>query len=282
MVIARLSGGLGNQMFQYALGRHIAFRRDEALLLETSQLRGRPNATPRSYGLDMFNIAATILNPNDLQRVSGVMVTIFQQRDGFHPEALAVQTATDVVLHGFWTSERYFSEIASLIRSDFSFRSDASMHEDGQLAVQIHGSNAVCVHVRRGDYVSTPSHFMGFVGVEYYQRAIDLAAARISNPHFFIFSDDQDWCMANLTVDHTHTFVRHDRPAENATEEDFRLMRMCRHFIIANSTFSWWAAWLSADPCRLVIAPSNWYAQTTLGSYKLDASDLLPSGWIRA
>jgi Glycosyl transferase family 11 len=189
MVIARLSGGLGNQMFQYALGRHIAFRRDEALLLETSQLRGRPNATPRSYGLDMFNIAATILNPNDLQRVSGVMVTIFQQRDGFHPEALAVQTATDVVLHGFWTSERYFSEIASLIRSDFSFRSDASMHEDGQLAVQIHGSNAVCVHVRRGDYVSTPSHFMGFVGVEYYQRAIDLAAARISNPHFFIFSE---------------------------------------------------------------------------------------------
>jgi hypothetical protein len=281
MVISRLRGGLGNQMFQYAFGRHVALKRGDRLVLETSQLAGRSRATPRAYGLGMFDVTASLASPDDWRAASGVIVTIAQQRDGFHPDALAVCTEADVIIQGFWTSERYFIDIASVIRTELAFTRKTYQYTNERLAHEIPRVNAVCVHVRRGDYVSTPTHFMGFVGVEYYHRAIDLVAARVSHPTFFIFSDDIEWCNTHLTIDQPHAFVRHSRPAEDATEEDFRLMRACRHFIVGNSTFSWWAAWLSAGAEAVIVAPSKWYAQTALGAYQLDATQVVPEHWLR-
>ena len=208
-------------------------------------------------------------------------VTISQQRDGFHPEALAVSTSSDLILRGFWTSEKYFRDIAPIIRSDFSFKQKRFRYENERLAHDIPNVNAICVHVRRGDYVSTPNHFMGFVGLPYYQRAIEFVAARVHDPYFCIVSDEIEWCVEHLRIDHAHTFVQRKQSAESATEEDFRLMRACRHFIIANSTFSWWAAWLSATVDTVVVVPSNWYAQKAVGTYKLDATHLVPPHWIR-
>src|SRR5262249_2860600 len=97
------------------------------------------------------------------------------------------------------------------------------------------------------------------VEIDYYKRSVEFIVASVRDAHFYFFSDDIDWCIENLLIDHPHTFVRRSQPVARYTAEDFRLMTMCRHFIIANSTFSWWAAWLGASDDKIVLAPRNWY-----------------------
>jgi hypothetical protein len=186
---------------------------------------------------------------------------------------LALPTRPALALYGLWQSEEYFRDVGDVLRADLQPRPGPFP----ELERQMRQTESVAVHIRRGDYLTAVGRQFGFVGLDYYQRAIADLRADLASPHFYVFSDDIDWVACHLRVDAPHTLVRPDGGSEPADHEDFRLMRACRHFIVANSTFSWWAAWLADGPGKIVIAPRRWYRDDPEGHL---TRDLLPSGWM--
>jgi len=145
-----------------------------------------------------------------------------------------------------------------------------------QTAERISAVNAVCVHIRRGDYVSNPTtnQFHGNCSLEYYRPAMGIMALKVEDPNYFIFSDDPEWASDSLKGASSMTTVDHNKADRNY--EDLRLMSLCKHHIIANSTFSWWGAWLCKYTGKIVIAPRRWFRDELLNT-----SDLIPTGWKR-
>jgi len=178
-------------------------------------------------------------------------------------------------LDGYWQSEKYFSDVADTIRREFTIRDqlDAGTRE---LLDRIGTAESVSVHVRRGDYVSHPraSRARSVCTPGYYLRCVAHIAERVGHPHLFVFSDDPDWVAANLRFEHPTTLVS-TVPAR-PDYGDLRLMSACRHHIIANSSFSWWAAWLNPHRDKLVLAPRRW-----MNDPRVDDRDVVPSGWTR-
>lgn len=296
MIIVKLKGGLGNQMFQYALGRCLAEKNKDKLFFDITQLLDR---TPRDivfrdYNLDIFNINPqfTFLSKvarllpvplvwfgasyfvSKIKNIIGIQNYIKENINIFNRSILDLKG--DVYLDGYWQSEKYFKEIEDIIRKDFTFEKKLSKKAQ-DLAEKIDSSNSVCLNVRRGEFVSSPSasKLHGFVGVEYYNKGIDVIISKIENPHFFIFSDDIEWCMDNLKLKYPHTFVSHDYLGEKYGEY-LHLMTLCKNFLVSNSTFSWWAAWLSRYQSKIVIAPKKWFKDSSINS-----EDLIPQSWIR-
>lgn len=280
MVLVSLRGGLGNQMFQYALGRSLALRRRQHLYLLTHRLG--PGEGTRPYRLHIFNIVAQVGIPSDVLHTMHVLWTV-QERDCRFQSEIFDLSPEHICLDGFWQSDKYFREIASeLLEKDFSFCDDPGGGLE-DIVRQIEGYETVCLHVRRTDYLIENSH-MGFVGLAYYKEATKIMLERIDNPFFIVFSDDLQWCRRNLRLDQPHIFA----PEGLDDVSDFRLMTLCRHFIIANSTFSWWAAWLSKSSHKVVIAPKQWFSNEPALTYNPnlmrvpDSIDLVPAEWIRA
>jgi hypothetical protein len=180
----------------------------------------------------------------------------------------------NVYLAGYWQSEKYFKEIEDIIRRDFCLKSEPGP-ENAAMADEIKGVPSVCVHVRRTDYVTDPrtNQHHGTCSPEYYRNAACLVGSQVSNPHFFVFSDEPDWARANLELPVPTTFVTHNGSEKGY--EDLRLMALCQHYIIANSSFSWWGAWLG-NSGGIVVAPKRWF--NTEGR---DTRDLIPAGWAR-
>ena len=285
-VIVRLEGGLGNQLFQYATGRTIALATGRDLLLDTSAYR---EDRLRSYQLDRFAIAARPLRRGDvpylklrrsrlgaiLPRRSRVEIVreVFPARVPVWPEA-PVDDAGTPYLIGYWQSERYFAPIADTIRREVRVNA-APEGRNARLLDEIAASDAVAIHVRRGDYVSNPAAtaYHGLCGLDYYRAAIRRLAGSVPRPHCFVFSDDLDWVRANLDTGHPTTFVGHNT---DTPWEDLRLMAACRHFIVANSSFSWWGAWLGEWPGKQVIAPARWFQADHGGE-----GEIVPAGWLR-
>jgi hypothetical protein len=178
------------------------------------------------------------------------------------------------VITGYWQAEKYFSKIAEQIREDFSFKPTIGS-KDAILIDQINKVNAVSLHVRRGDYVNNPATATthGLCSLDYYRKAINYLAQRELQPHFFVFSDDINWVKSNLEINFPCQYVDHNRGAESFN--DMRLMSLCNHNIIANSSFSWWGAWLNQRVDKIVIAPNQWFADG-----KVNTMDLRPKSWI--
>jgi hypothetical protein len=175
-------------------------------------------------------------------------------------------------LVGYWQSERYFIDVADGIRADFTLREPLS-DPNAKLLELARSAGSVGLHVRRGDFVSlnNAAQMHGLCSVDYYRRAIGLVRNRCPECHFLVFSDDPEWARAELPLDPSGVFVAGN---EQRPEQDLALMSACKHHIIANSSFSWWAGWLGYSPDQVVIAPSPWYARA-----KLDARDLAVSRW---
>ncbi len=290
MVICQLLGGLGNQLFQYAAGRALSIRLGTSLKLDTSYYKSDP---ARRYELGHLNIEAASLTPlydklfpllprrfalaKVLHKISPLlstplpnpMVLLQDPETGFDKRFLSVRG--NVVLKGFWLSERYFVLIADTLRRELIFRQPPDTQNQAVLR-EIDATDAVALHVRRGDYVAN-AKFNAF-DITYYQRAIQAISQQISHPHFFIFSDDPGWTQANIRTKFPCTYVSHNTGRRNF--EDLRLMSRCKHFIIANSTFSWWGAWLSAHTGKQVIAPRQWLTSNTEST-----RDLVPNSWFR-
>lgn len=288
MVIVRLAGGMGNQMFQYAIGRALSIRNNTVLGLDIHDLldrNPRPGFTFRDYDLDIFSIQAEIIPQSKLSwryRSWGKSIFLNKIRRAlfvgrgkekgfvFNPEIL--ELGPDSYLDGYWQSYKYFESIADTIRKDFTLKNPLPENIKA-LKIEIESRNSVCVHVRRGDYVGNSFHET--VSKDYYDQALSLVSQKTNIEHVYVFSDDIEWCKKNLSLTQPVTFVGEEYAGERASGH-LELMRSCKHFIIANSSFSWWAAWLAANPGKIVIAPKNWF-----GSDSIDTSHRIPEGWIR-
>lgn len=288
LVIVKLIGGLGNQLFQYALGRAISLKNHAPLKLDVS---GFETYKLRHYGLCHFNVVENMASADEIarfRRSGSSRLSNFVSRLGLLPERLRFTTVVEsgfpfcprvleargnLYLDGYWQSEKYFKEIEDVIRREFivKHKPDPVNERVGEM---ISGTDSVCLHIRRGDYASDPeiNKIYGVCTLDYYYAAVRELAKAVAAPHFFIFSDDPQWARDNLEINHPVTFISHNGGAKDY--EDLRLMSLCKHFIIANSSFSWWAAWLGRHPAKMVFAPKVWF-QTR----EHDARDLIPDSW---
>jgi len=296
LVVTRLIGGLGNQMFQYAAGRALALRRGAVLKLDVSGFAALGPDTKRRYELDPLRIQSSAARDADLlrfgrnskprspriERVFRLLRINWRGADWpvyyephFHFDPTLNELLPPVYLDGFWQSEKYFSDIADVLREEFT-PAAASDSDNAAVAEQIDVVNAVSLHVRRGDYVkdATANRYHGICSPDFYQRAVDYMAARLERPHLFIFSDDQQWTRANLRFAVPMTLVEANSP--DCGYRDMQLMARCRHHIVANSSFSWWGAWLGRSREKIVVAPRKWFAASSN-----DTRDLIPSNWVR-
>lgn len=290
MIIVHLSGGLGNQMFQYAFGRTLAKRLGVELKLE---LTDHTLNIHNGFELDrIFNIKAKESSQADLKAVMGLQrfsiirkafkvlplgmllksTVVYEPHFHFAPQMLALPDNSYV--YGYWQSEKYFSEIENEIRSDFSFKLPLSKANTG-LAEMIKSTNSVSLHVRRNDFAknSAINATHGLCSLEHYEAAIQYLNKRVESPHYFVFSDDITWVRNNLKVDCNLQYVEHNFGADSYN--DMRLMSLCKHHIIANSSFSWWGAWLNQSSDKIVIAPKRWFLNDS------NTKDLIPQHWVR-
>lgn len=281
MVIVKLIGGLGNQLFQYAAARRIACFSGQELKIDIS---GFQQYDLRNYELKHFNIVEKFAENLECKRLQHDIFdwikpyysrTFIKERNfQFCPQILE-KKHYNLLLEGYWQSEKYFKNIEDVIRKEFTVKVPLS-GLNIVIARHISEVNAVSLHVRRGDYVDNPktNQYHGTCDLAYYQECIAKLAARVDKPHFIAFSDDPEWTRENLKIDFPVTYITHNG-AEKAYE-DLRLMRLCKHHIIANSSFSWWGAWLNPRKDKIVYAPNRWF-----NNNDIDTRDLLPEAWIK-
>jgi hypothetical protein len=292
MVIVKLNGGLGNQMFQYAAGRRLSIFHRTPLRLDVTTFDYH---RLRQYGLGAFLIKEAFATPTEIAKAqknpfekSGSVIlrlirmcrkrrrwTVVRENylGPYNPGIL--NSSKNVYLDGYWQSKKYFEGVEDVIRSEFALRNELSRESD-RIAAMISGTHSVSIHVRRADYVSDPgtNQVHGICDQSYFKKCVDLIRDRVAHPHFFIFSDDISWCKENMRFDSSFIFV--DREGTGKDHEHLKLMSLCQHNIIANSSFSWWAAWLNTNMEKMVISPRRWFS---IREY--DTSDLIPEGWVR-
>ncbi len=281
-VFVKLQGGLGNQLFQYSAGRAVAIRNNSELLLDTRVYGANRH---RLYSLDHFCIKATIATSLQLPppRTSRIRYEVWRnfgrypryvRERGLALNANVLSSGPECYLHGYFQSEGYFADVAKLLRSELTFRA-GPVGLNREMMNRIAGENAVALHVRRGDYVSTGPEFHPVLGRSYYDAAIACITQQIDRPIIHIFSDCPEWVRENLHFDYPTVIHNHNQDAHRC-HEDLRLMSACRHNITANSSFSWWGAWLNPNPKKIVITPKTWF-----GGRLPPAPDLVPSTWHR-
>lgn len=290
MIITQVIGGLGNQMFQYAAGRALSLRKDTVLALDISGFENYVLHQGFELGR-VFNPSFEISAKTEVREMLGWQYPTIARRivsrrplvsfcskrfvvePHFHYWAGINNLNKDCYLSGYWQSEKYFSDEIPQLRADFKFRLPFE-NKNAELAKQISQVSAVSLHVRRGDYAKNPktTAMHGLCSLDYYRAAIEHIAARVEQPYFLIFSDDIGWVRDNLKMSFHCQYVDHNQGAESYN--DMRLMSMCKHHIIANSSFSWWGAWLNPSATKIVIAPQKWFANQT------DTQDLFPAGWV--
>jgi len=278
MIIVTLMGGMGNQMFQYAFGKSLSLRYNVPLKIDLSFLQRRDLAIGfvyRDYDLDLFNIEEDFtLNSK------GKTVKINEFNFSYSVEYIdkigqLLKKNTTVIIEGYWQSPKYFKDFEIQIRKDFEFKENIKNSKNLSLIDvldKIHSTNSVMINIRRTDYLNTSFH--GVLGSDYINKSVAQIESKINEAHYFVFSDDIEWCRAHielknmLIIDHSY---KGDRFGDY-----LQLMKSCKNFIIPNSTFAWWAAWLNNNPQKIVIAPENWFTNS-----QIDTTDLIPSEWIR-
>lgn len=288
-VIARIEGGLGNQLFQYAAARSLADRLSCGLALD---LRGLVQNGDRPYQLDLYCTRTEIATPELLASLpdprssrTGRLRSAVSQVcpslcafPAFWPRSFAYDPRFERITRpvyavGYWQSERYFAWNRARLLQDIQLREPIP---PSRWLEQILGSNSAALHVRRGDYVSNAAaaQFHGLCDMTYYQQAVQMLRAAHPDIEVFVFSDEPDWARTHLQLGvPTHVVDAH-RPDQGHL--DMELMRHCRHHVIANSSFSWWGAWRCESPGQRVYAPSRWFADPGV-----DTSDVIPSRWTR-
>ena len=297
MIIVRLRGGLGNQLFQYAAGKALAEHHRTELALDLYTYSKHPY---RKFELSKFNIDAREATRSEVHQFTGnnPVVRYLNKLENYFrcPNVFAqphyhffedfLSLPPDLYLSGYWQSEKYFSSVTSIIAKQLTPKEPLDAI-NSSLQNKIQSQNSVSLHVRRGDYASatTYSSFFGLLPKEYYEKAIAKMSHEVDNPIFYFFSDDPEWfrkTFAGLNGE----FIDHNRSEDGY--KDLLLMSSCRHNIIANSTFSWWGAWLNSHENKKVIAPHQWFRTNYLtkkepvyASRFYNTKDLIPDSWIK-
>lgn len=276
MIITKLVGGLGNQMFQYACGYAVAKKKNTDLSLDTSWYIEKNSVVwTMSYELDSLNISyKKILNKYPLVSGNKNIITGLRKRYLPYIEKSMVfddsvfSAGSNIVLDGYWQSEKYFIDYEKEIRDEFA---PIKQIENDYLK-HINDTFSVSLHVRRGDYANhkQTNSFHGLMSLDYYKSAISLMQSRLGNKiTFFIFSDDIEWCKNNIKTTSNTVYV-----TGNDGLTDMHLMAACQNNIIANSSFSWWGAWLNCNPDKIVVAPDKWFNDP-----KPNTKDIIPNSW---
>ena len=269
MIIVEVTGGLGNQMFQYALYRKLQLLgKDVKLDLSFYHTK----QTLRKLELGIFKLPLQVADQreicrlkgytNDASRIQKAFTTRIYKHPCIYTEDLdkgyqdMVLQKDSVYLSGYWQNECYFKEIRNRILEDFTFPQEITDRKQDMVR-QMKGSNSVSVHIRRGDYLQSGNAgiYGGICTLTYYRKAMDYMREHIQNPQFYIFTDDPEWVKQNLYEDGM-CLVQHEDGDPDYL--DMYLMSQCTAHIIANSTFSWWGAWLDRNERKTVVSPARW------------------------
>jgi len=291
MIITEIKGGLGNQMFQYAAGRVLAEINKTNLLLDTKIYDNQ--IMHNGFELSrIFNIDSGIAKHKDISKLNRfynykiekyirAYVSKFLNNYNYYNEKNVTfdseffKLKDKCYLSGYWQSEKYFANHVDLIRNQFKFKIFLSSQNSIIADTIKKTSNTISLHIRRGDYLSTVEarsvHYV--CNLDYYKRAMREIETKIINPTYFIFSDDIEWTKKNIKIKKNHHYIDHNNSIESYN--DMRLMSLCDHHIIANSSFSWWGAWLNPKIDKIVIAPKKWFANG------LDCTTHVPENWLR-
>lgn len=295
MIILRLRGGLGNQLFQFAAGKALALQHNTPFKLDLYFYSTHKN---RKFELENFNVPIEVASRAEVHEFTGKnpIERYLNKRENYlrcpsvfvQPHYHFYDDYFNLPNHhyvsGYFQSEKYFARIAGEIRMWYTSKNSLDS-VNTKLSDEIGSSNSVALHVRRGDYTNQYASFFGTVPDAYYQKAIDEISSQIASPKFFVFSDDIAWCKKNLSLKEA-VFVDHNTGDDSF--KDILLMSACKHNIIANSTFSWWGAWLNSNISKVVVAPKVWFRKPfydgkipVYPSRIYNTKDLIPEKWIR-
>ncbi len=297
MVIVKIFGGLGNQMFQYAFGKALADHYKTELKLDIggfSATVGDPKLGIRVFSLGNFNIKAPIATVEEIapfknftDKVIKKISLYFDNRPSYYDKKIILEPKAnhfcfdenvfrrtrkgDFYCEGFFQSPKYFAAVADDIRQEFTVKHKTDSVNATMLA-KISSENSVALHIRHGDNANNVAKAHGVLSLNYYQKALELLSKQEKDLHIYVFSDDPKWAKENLQTNHPTTFVSHNGDAKNY--EDLHLMITCKHHIIGNSTFSWWGAWLGLKSGQRVFAPRNYYLEQDVSG-----TDFYPPTW---
>lgn len=294
MIIVKITGGLGNQMFQYATAKSMSIRNNDTFKLDISFYSKQDL---RKFELNLLKIEENIPSIEEINKLRGKEGILYKIRKrlkirnkkpvSYKADSLLLNSAKNtenifeeeifllkenLYLDGYWQSENYFKDVRDDIIKEFTPKD--SISENAKIYLEsINNENSVSLHVRRGDYIDN-SMFKesGLIvtQLDYYKNAIKYLNKKVENPKYFIFSDDITWCKENFDFLDNKIFIDNTKSAI----DDMVLMSKCKHNIIANSTFSWWSAWLNIYDKKIVVVPKIWY-KTNLDLH------LAPKEWIK-
>lgn len=283
--IVKFNGGLGNQMFQFAFGKAL----ENKTSIETDfDMSFFAKKYSRPFELDIFNINInkiedfwTKLKLNIIWKLRKKLKNKIFLGYNFYPEAHfeydenLFNVKPNTYIEGFFQSEKYFKDLEEQIRTHFQFKYKPD-RENQELIEKISSSNSISLHIRRGDYIQKKRYqnLYANCSLEYYKRGVQIIAENFSKPTLFIFSDDIKWVKENLNLPFESIYVSNNTGSKSY--EDMRLMSLCKHNVIANSSFSWWSAWLNNNKEKIVIAPQKWF-----NDEKIVQTDIIPSNWLR-
>ena len=291
MIVVKLMGGLGNQMFQYAFGKMLSKKNNTHLKIDTTFLLDRTpreNFVFRDFDLDIFDLELKSINLRKLSKILSPEINkkrnpfkkkyVILNEDSFAFNTKNIISSKNSYLNGYWQSESYFKEIEAEIRADFQIKIPLSAQAQ-EIAQDIQTKNSVCINFRRADYVNlkSSSETHGVTAMDFYTTAISLLSQQYDDLHLYIFSDEIEWCKENINWDLPITFVDHSVKGPKFSNY-FQLMISCNHFIIPNSTFAWWAAWLGTCKFKKVIVPKKWFLNEELQS---QTEQMHPDSWIK-
>lgn len=294
MIVVRLSGGLGNQLFQYAAARSMALRNKTKLYIDTGFYSSEANRVlKRKFALTHFSIQAQVISPSrfayltrsDLHFIQKIWrrgrygrITYFIE--GKAPDVKALyEQRIPLIIDGVFQSESYFAMYRDIVHTELYPAYQLTAKNNLQWVNEINNSVSVGVHIRRGDYVSIEqtANVHGTCNAAYYHNAMQHLRNMLENPFFYIFSDDTHWAINEFGSIPNVKIVT--GMAESGTDQDmveFKLLASCKHHVIANSSFSWWAAWLNTNPNKQIVGPKNWFLDKTLNELY---QNILPAQW---
>ncbi len=288
MIVVKLMGGLGNQLFQYAYGRALATKFKTELILDLDFLLNRDPKNDfifRDFDLDIFKLTNYQVFNEQLSKKFNKS-SIFNKKpitfseNGFHFQPIELNKKNPkIYLEGYWQSFKYFQDVEYEIRKELVFKYPLTF-EQQQLKEKIKNATSICINFRRTDFVTIPSAIKthGVTDLNYYMDALKLLKQKLGNElELFVFSDDIEWCEKNFKSEFQTHFVKHELYKGERFASYLELMTNCKHFVIPNSTFGWWAAWLSSFEEKIIITPEQWFLDETLQSQTMD---LRPKNWL--
>lgn len=290
--IVRLIGGLGNQMFQYAFAKAIQKKSKDTVLIDLSwfeECKKIECVTPREYELNMLNVEENFATEEQVKELFAkdkkqkkipklfrkLFISPIFLREGKKKnfQKRLFNKKGDTYFEGYFQTEKYFLSVREELLNEFTLKQPLN-EENQEMLEKIKSCNSVSLHIRRGDYTKDYAAAHGLCSLDYYKKAMDYISEKVEEPHFFLFSDDIDWVVENFDMEYPFTVVNLNN--EKSGAYDLELMKHCKHNIIANSSFSWWGAWLNENPNKIVFAPKKWFADK-----KIKNNDIIPKKWVK-